>query len=57
MFKPKKPYQKKKKVTINKTSKHGIKACHKAIQLRKNLTKKDIQDRKKRLKEFNSWFK
>ena len=57
MFKPKKPYQKKKKVTFKKTSKHGIKACHNALKDRNKLTKKDIEDRKKRLKDYNSWFK
>ena len=57
MYKSKKPYQKKKKVTISKISKYGIIACHKAIQQRKKLSKKDIEDKKKRLKEYNSWFK
>tara|TARA_R100001082_G_scaffold99092_1_gene67652 strand:- start:1138 stop:1311 length:174 start_codon:yes stop_codon:yes gene_type:complete len=57
MIKTKKTYQKKKKVTFKKVSTHGIKACHQAIKQKKKLTKKDIEDRKKRLQQFNSWFK
>ena len=53
----KKKYLKKKKVTIRKISNNGIKACHSALKERKKLTKKDIEDRKKRVREFNAWFK
>ena len=53
----KKKYLKKKKVTLKKTSEHGIKACHKALKHKKKLTKKDIEDKKKRIREFNAWFR
>ena len=53
----KKKHLKKKKVTIKKISENGIKACHQALREQKKLTKKDIEDRKKRIREFNAWFK